>query len=220
MTTNTVIHDGKQYVFPDEDGKFVLSDGSLGNPGCDGCGTRNATIKLDGTYLCEDMDPRLQSSLGASFEKVAGPLPAHPETGWRRDEVYGEPYGCSIGDTQVGGEYTARYRSADGTKVCDLAYVVEDLREMHNRTDIEMLNDMNHDRPDLPPVMHAPFIVTEVTHTYGVRFDEEGDEIPLDDDDYEYGDGGMFAYATVAEAEAEARRLADNDWRFCFTWEG
>ena len=39
-------------AYPNEGGLFVLSDGTLGNPGCDECGEKDAVIKVDGTYLC------------------------------------------------------------------------------------------------------------------------------------------------------------------------
>lgn len=36
-----------------EDGEFLLADGSFGNPGCDGCGELDAVVKVDGQYLCK-----------------------------------------------------------------------------------------------------------------------------------------------------------------------
>lgn len=36
-----------------EDGMFILSDGSYGNPGCE-CGENNAIVKIDGEYMCYD----------------------------------------------------------------------------------------------------------------------------------------------------------------------
>jgi hypothetical protein len=40
-------------VWADHDGTFVLSDGSVGNPGCDECGQHDAVVRVDGTYLCD-----------------------------------------------------------------------------------------------------------------------------------------------------------------------
>ena len=36
----------------DADGNFTLSDGSLGNPGCDRCGTWDAAIRSGDEYVC------------------------------------------------------------------------------------------------------------------------------------------------------------------------
>lgn len=36
----------------DANGDFMLSDGTLGNPGCDECGELDAVIRIGGTYLC------------------------------------------------------------------------------------------------------------------------------------------------------------------------
>lgn len=44
---------GPNIVEVDKDNTFVLADGSRGNPGCDECGTYDATVKVDGVYLCE-----------------------------------------------------------------------------------------------------------------------------------------------------------------------
>lgn len=37
-----------------KDGVFTLSDGSLGNPGCDGCGYEDAVVYIDCVYMCHD----------------------------------------------------------------------------------------------------------------------------------------------------------------------
>ena len=39
-------------VWADHNGQFVLSDGSLGNPGCDECGQEDAVVRHEGRYLC------------------------------------------------------------------------------------------------------------------------------------------------------------------------
>ena len=37
-----------------EKGRFALSDGSLGNPGCDECGEADAVVRHEGRYLCAE----------------------------------------------------------------------------------------------------------------------------------------------------------------------
>lgn len=44
-------------VWSDEGFGFVLSDGSLGNPGCDHCGSADAVARVNGTYLCGEALP-------------------------------------------------------------------------------------------------------------------------------------------------------------------
>lgn len=44
--------DQARVVWADEDGEFLLCGGGFGNPGCDGCGTADAVVAVDGTYLC------------------------------------------------------------------------------------------------------------------------------------------------------------------------
>jgi hypothetical protein len=39
-------------TWADRNGQFVLSDGSLGNPGCDECGQEDAVVRHEGRYLC------------------------------------------------------------------------------------------------------------------------------------------------------------------------
>jgi hypothetical protein len=38
----------------DADGEFLLSDGSFGNPGCDCCGTYDATVRIGSAYFCDE----------------------------------------------------------------------------------------------------------------------------------------------------------------------
>lgn len=46
--------------FADEDGEFVLSDGSSGNPGCDSCGEADAVCRDQcRNYYCDDCRPRV-----------------------------------------------------------------------------------------------------------------------------------------------------------------
>lgn len=40
-------------VWADEDGDFLMTDGSYGNPGCDVCGEEDAVVRDGGRYLCE-----------------------------------------------------------------------------------------------------------------------------------------------------------------------
>lgn len=44
--------DSETVVFADQDGDFLLSDGSFGNPGCDECGSEDAIVRVGTTYLC------------------------------------------------------------------------------------------------------------------------------------------------------------------------
>lgn len=39
-------------TWADEDGNFTLRGGGSGNPGCDECGSADAVVHLEGTYLC------------------------------------------------------------------------------------------------------------------------------------------------------------------------
>jgi hypothetical protein len=39
-------------IWADDDGDFLLHGGTFGNPGCDECGSDDAVVKHDGTYLC------------------------------------------------------------------------------------------------------------------------------------------------------------------------
>lgn len=41
-----------QTIWADRNGQFALSDGSLGNPGCDECGQEDAVVRHEGRYLC------------------------------------------------------------------------------------------------------------------------------------------------------------------------
>lgn len=42
-----------QIVWANQDGEFMLYDGSFGNPGCDTCGVEDAVVCWEGRYLCE-----------------------------------------------------------------------------------------------------------------------------------------------------------------------
>jgi hypothetical protein len=47
----SVTQTGPDVVWADENGEFVLTDGSTGNPGCD-CGYNDAVVRINGEYLC------------------------------------------------------------------------------------------------------------------------------------------------------------------------
>ena len=42
----------RDIVWATENGKFLLADGSWGNPGCDVCGELDAVVRVDGEYFC------------------------------------------------------------------------------------------------------------------------------------------------------------------------
>lgn len=43
---------GGDVTWADADGEFELTGGGFGNPGCDGCGTYDAVVRVGRTYLC------------------------------------------------------------------------------------------------------------------------------------------------------------------------